>query len=434
MSRHLIRAALLLLPLLAAPFNARPALAADIEARFELDLAPGDATSAARIVVGQARASLRELVLDGTRLAKADGDGVITRAAGLIRWVPPARGGTLHYRVTLNHRRAGKNVPGNDAFVGPRFALFRGEDAFPVRSWRWARSRSLAGELVVNRPKGWSLVPPYLPDARGHIPISNPGQRLPRPIGWVIAGAIGTRRDSVAGLEITVSAPRGLRMERVAMLGLLRWTLPQLLPGLGLQPDGKALPRYLNIVAAAEPMWLGALSAPNSIFVHADRPLISENGTSTVVHEVVHVLLSGLVTPRDGDWIDEGLAEYFALRALKESGTISAARYAATIAEFRRWGAPVQSLRTAASSGPVTARSVTVFHDLDAELRLGSKGRESLATLIRERLRKGGTTDLAALRDAARDVLGSAAVTLAPTNLPGMAETPRGAFNSRPAM
>ncbi len=70
-------------------------------------------------------------------------------------------------------------------------------------------------------------------------------------------------------------------------------------------------------------MWLGALSAPNSIFVHASRPLISENGTSTIVHEIVHVLLMDLKTPRDQDWIDEGLAEFLSLRALKDSGTIS---------------------------------------------------------------------------------------------------------------
>lgn len=429
MSRHLSRgarlpllllAALLATVLLAAPWGVQPAQAADIDVRFELDLAASEATSAARIVLGQGRGGLRELVLDGTRLTKVSGDGEITREQDRIRWLPPAGGGTLRYRVALNHRRPGRNAPGNDAFVGPRFALFRGEDAFPVRAWRWARNRSLGGELAIRHPAGWSLVTPYLPDQRGQLPISNPGARPPRPIGWIIAGDLGTRRDTIAGLEITVSAPKGLRMERVAMLGLLRWTLPQLLSTLGLEPGGPALPRYLSIVAAGEPMWLGALSAPNSIFVNADRPLISENGTSTLVHEVVHVLLSGLRTPGDEDWIDEGLAEYLALRALKDSGTISPARYAATIAEFRRWGAPVQTLRTAAAAGPVTARAVTVFADLDEELRKSGSGAKSLAALIRGRLQQPGPTGLAALREAARAALGAPSAALAARNLPGL--------------
>ena len=136
-------------------------------------------------------------------------------------------------------------------------------------------------------------------------------------------------------------------------------------------------------------MWLGALSAPNSIFVHADRPLISENGTSTIVHEMVHVLLADLETPRDQDWIDEGLAEYLSLRALKDSGTISAGcATTTTIGAFRRWGEQAKSLRTTSSSGPVTARAVTIFHDLDAELRKASGGKQTVATLVREFLQR----------------------------------------------
>ena len=190
------------------------------------------------------------------------------------------------------------------------------------------------------------------------------------------------------------------------MLGLLRWTLPQLVPpltGTGERPPGS---RYINIVSAADPLWLGALSAPNSIFVHADRPLISENGTSTIVHEMVHVLLADLDTPRDQDWIDEGLAEYLSLRALKDSGTISPLRYETTIGDFRRWGEQAKSLRTTSSSGPVTARAVAVFHDLDAELRKASGGKQTVATLVRDFLQRDEPASLASLRAAAGKVTG----------------------------
>jgi hypothetical protein len=167
-------------------------------------------------------------------------------------------------------------------------------------------------------------------------------------------------------------------------------------------------------------MWLGALSAPNSIFVHANRPLISENGTSTIVHEMVHVLLMDLDTPRDQDWIDEGLAEFLSLRALKDSGTISTARYDAAIAGFRRRGAPVGSLRSRSSSGAVTARAVTIFHDLDQELRQASKGKQSAATLVNGLLEAKQQASPETLRAAARRILGKPARALTGAALPGV--------------
>lgn len=391
-----------------------------MQARFELDLAAGASVTPARIVIRQGNGALRELVLDGTRLEKVAGDGKVVVDKDRIRWTPPAGGGTLRYRVPLSHRRQGRNSTGNDAYVGERFALFRGDSAFPVKSWRRARGSSVEGELAVGLPRDWALITPYLPNALGRLPVQNPGKRLPRPIGWIIAGDLGTRRDTISGIEITVTAPRGLRMERIAMLGLLRWTLPELAPALR-GADGKLpRPRYVNIVSAAEPMWLGALSAPNSIFVHADRPLISENGTSTIVHEMVHVLLADLDTPRDQDWIDEGLAEYLSLRALKDSGTISADRYAATIGAFRRWGAEARSLRTAAASGPVTARAVAVFHDLDAEIRKATGDKQSVATLVRTLLQGDKPASLESIRAAATRLTGKPPRALSATAVPGL--------------
>lgn len=391
-----------------------------MQARFELDLAAGASVTPARIVIRQGNGALRELVLDGTRLEKVAGDGKVVVDEGRVRWTPPAGGGTLRYRVPLSHRRQGSNSTGNDAYVGERFALFRSDDAFPVKSWRRARGSSVEGELAVGLPRNWALITPYLPNALGRLPVQNPGKRLPRPIGWIIAGDLGTRRDTISGIEITVTAPRGLRMERIAMLGLLRWTLPELAPALTGADGTLPRPRYVNIVSAAEPMWLGALSAPNSIFVHADRPLISENGTSTIVHEMVHVLLADLDTPRDQDWIDEGLAEYLSLRALKDSGTISADRYATTIGAFRRWGAEARSLRTAAASGPVTARAVAVFHDLDAEIRKATGDKQSVATLVRTLLQGDKPASLASLRAAATRLTGKPPRALSATAVPGL--------------
>ncbi|HMS57205.1 MAG TPA: hypothetical protein PKA49_00005, partial [Tepidiformaceae bacterium] len=80
----------------------------------------------------------------------------------------------------LSHRRQGQNAAGHDAFVGKQYALFRGDDAFPVTSWRRAKGSTVEGELAVDRPRNWALIPPYLPNTLGRLPIHNPGRRLPR--------------------------------------------------------------------------------------------------------------------------------------------------------------------------------------------------------------------------------------------------------------
>lgn len=391
------------------------ASADSIDLRFQLQLSSNTASADARIVVKQNDAGLRELQLSTEAMAgKPSGDGQLRRSGGKLIWNPPANGGELRYQIRLTHRRSAQDASSHDAWIGKELAIFRGEKAFPVTAWRLKKNRLLHGVLVIAAPDGWSVVTPYLPDAAGQMSINNPGNRKARPVGWIIAGDIGTRRDIIAGSEITVSAPRGIRMERIAMLGLLRWTLPELVQALGKGPA------YLNIVAAGEPMWLGALSAPNSIFVNANRPLISENGTSTIVHEMVHVLLAGLKTPDEQDWIDEGLAEYFALRALLDSGTISETRYMQTIGSLRKWGSQVRNLRTTASTGPVTARAVTVFHDLDVELRRGTGNRTNLASLIRNFKADGETLELQTLRRKTQQLTDQLPRSLAPAAVPGL--------------
>ena len=407
-----LTAALLLL--LGCSPAALAAQAATINLRYQLQLVADTDSAEARIVLSQTNDALRELQFAAdTMLAKASGDGRIRLSAGKLIWNPPARGGELRYQVRLTHRRSAHDASSHDAWVGSKLAIFRAEKAFPISSWRLRKDSALHGELAISAPEGWSVVTPYLPNSAGKMPITNPGKRRARPLGWVIAGDIGTRRDVIAGTEITISAPRGIRMERIAMLGLLRWTLPQLVPALG------KLPSYVNIVAASEPMWLGALSAPNSIFVNARRPLISENGTSTIVHEMVHVLLADLKTPADQDWIDEGLAEYLALRALLDSGTISQTRYVQTIGSLRKWGANVTSLRTTSSTGPVSARAVTVFHDLDAELRRATGNRKNLASLVRELMSTSELVELESLRSRTRQLTGHTPRSLAPMAVPG---------------
>ena len=134
------------------------ALAGDIQVRFEIDLGAGESITTARIAVRQGGGALREIALDRALVRDVAGDGQITVENDRLRWVPPATGGILCYKIALSHRRQGGSAAGNDAWVGEDFAIFRGEDAFPIRSWRRAKGSPLNGELRVRLPRGWALV------------------------------------------------------------------------------------------------------------------------------------------------------------------------------------------------------------------------------------------------------------------------------------
>jgi predicted metalloprotease with PDZ domain len=109
--------------------------------------------------------------------------------------------------------------------------------------------------------------------------------------------------------------------------------------------------------------------------------LISENATSTLLHEVMHIALGNGAT-KGMDWIVEGLAEYYSLAILHRSGTISDRRYTEAVREQSAWGSSANDLCTAKSSGATTARAVTVMSELDHEIRARSDGRSSLDDVL----------------------------------------------------
>lgn len=192
------------------------------------------------------------------------------------------------------------------------------------------------------------------------------------------------------------------------MLALLNWALPELRAVL---PD--ALPR-LTIISAAEPMWRGGLSAPASLFLHADRPLISENATSALLHEVMHVAL-GIRARKGFDWIVEGLAEYYSIELLRRGRAITPQRAKTALQWQADWGQRAESLCGRESSAATTARAVTILAALDSELRDKSDGSlDDVLPLI-----AGNPVDLDVLTGAAARVLGSPPDALHIDTLPG---------------
>lgn len=295
---------------------------------------------------------------------KADGQWTQDSPA-LGVWQPAKGKAKLTYLVRINHERA----PGRfDARITKDWALLRGDDLVPAVKLRQEDHTVLVSRLQFDLPKGWrSVETGWQRVGKNKFRIDNPQRKFDRPTGWIVAGKVGTRRAKLGETDVAIAAPVGEGMRRMDVLTLLTFIWPHA------QDVFPRDPAKLLIVGAGDPMWRGGLSAANSYYMHSDRPLVSENGTSSLVHELVHVF--SRIRARDrSDWITEGLAEYYAIELMRRAGGLSEERYQKIREQLIRWSKPVQSLRTDNSSGPVTARAVLLLQELDREIRQATKG------------------------------------------------------------
>ena len=220
------------------------------------------------------------------------------------------------------------------------------------------------------------------------------------------AGRLGVRRDQIADRRVAIAGPTDQNIRRLDMLAFLRWNLPSLVD---IFPD---FPERILVVSAGDPMWRGGLSGPASLYIHADRPLISGNGTSTLMH-----VAQGYRAARDEDWIVEGMAEYYTLEIMRRSGTLSESRFQAGLEKLERWAKESGGLRTAESSGARTAQAVLVMRDLDRELRERSDGRYALDDLARQLAEDGRPVSIKRMRALAAGLAGGPAESLLPERL-----------------
>lgn len=311
----------------------------------------------------QSRSLLREMRMQasGDFFSDFTGDGKVSSLNGETIWTPPEKGGVLSWLVQANRLKTADRY---DAYMSDNWALFRASDIIPPAKTRTVKGATSKTSLSFTLPASWSSVTQYA-GRDNRYRVDNPARRFDRPTGWILLGQIGVRTEKIAGIQVKIAAPKNHNARRMDMLALLSWTLPEanrLFSG---------MPARLTIISANEPMWRGGLSAPSSLFIHASLPLLSENGTSTLLHEVVHI---GMRTrAEDGaDWIIEGMAEYYSLQLLLRSGTITEKRYGRALNSLKSWGDKAQTLCGENSSGAVTARSTILMHNLDQEIRKGS--------------------------------------------------------------
>ncbi|NWF10645.1 hypothetical protein HX810_23475 [Pseudomonas salomonii] len=331
---------------------------------------------------------------------KADGQWQVTGSRGL--WQPSADKASLTYRVRLTHaRKAGVY----EARMTPSWALFRGEDLVPAARLDQQDGIELVSRLMFELPAGWKSVETAWPRIGKHkFRIDNVSRLFDRPTGWMLAGNLGSRRVRLGDTDVSVASPKGQAMRRMDVLTLLTFVWPQV---------EAALPRHpakLLIVGASDPMRRGAFSARDSIYLNSRTPLISENGSSPLLREVVQTI--GRFNDHDtSDWISEGLGEYYAIELLRRAGGITDERYAAIQTRLAREGKGVTSLRGDHVNGATVAQAVLVLQELDREIRVKTHNKRSLDDLAQAVMR-ANSVNTAEFVQLAESVIGESSVVL----------------------
>jgi hypothetical protein len=385
-------------------FAAAPVAAADARAHYHVDyhvqFLPREGVAAVSIATRphDARATRIRLKMDARRYSQVRGDGRVMRSGEVVTWEPPDKGGALHYRYKIDKKRRGG---GYDAKIGPDWAIVRGDDLFPAAGVIATQGADARARLRFTMPDGWTNVDtPYrLARNSREFVVTDPKHRFDRPVGWMIAGAVGTRREWIDSCEFSVAGPKGEPVRRNDIVAFANLTLPQFARGFG------ALPPKLLVVSAGDPMWRGGLSGPRSLFLHASRPLVSENGTSSLVHELFHAI-TRIRGGDDDDWIAEGLAEYYAIEIPRRAGLLSASRFDKSLAWMKQFSRDVTHLRVRHSDHPTTARAVLLLRDLDREISTRRNGEAGLDAVVRA-LIPIREVSLADLRAAAQRAIGA---------------------------
>lgn len=345
--------------------------------------------------------------VDPLRHTGFKGDGEIKDEGDYVTWTPPPQGGKFSFSAKVSNKRPNGHY---DARMTEDWAIFRGDDLFPPAQTDQHDEAEADAYLHVHTPQVWSFITAYPSAGKYEFEIEHSHRSFDRPTGWMIAGHVGVRRELIDGVRVIVAGPMGQSIRRLDLIAMLNWNLPELKR---VVPD---MPERVLIVSAQGDMWRGGLSGPNSLFIHADRPLISENGTSTLVHEMMHVA-NRIEGEPGADWIVEGIAEYYSLKLMWRSDTITYHRYRQSLEKLSEWGKEAPQLDVDFSGGPVTARAVGVMRRLDREIYAKTSREKTLDDVVRLLSAAGEKVNLKRFRAAVEQVMGAPADALSDEQL-----------------
>lgn len=375
-----------------------PAIAADryYDAAFRAEVKPRRTTIHVELTLSGERLPSRvEFHIDPKLHRTFASRDPVSQKGDVVTWLPRGKQSRVTYEFVANHERSPKRY---DSLVTEDWAVFRADKMVPRMAVTSRRSSKARTRLQFSLPTGWSAATAY-PQEAGAFVVTDTERRFDRPAGWVLVGKLGTRSELIKGIQTIVAAPEGETTRRQDILAFLNWNLPHL------KDVFPELSKRLLIVSAGDPMWRGGLSGPSSLFLHSDRPLISENRTSTLLHELVHVAM-GIRGDEESDWIAEGFAEYYSLEILRRSGGIGRNRHEEAIDRMARWARESPSVFARESSGANTARAVIALREVDAEIRRLTGGKASLDEVAAALAKDRGEVNLERLQAEAHKIAG----------------------------
>lgn len=311
----------------AKPAVNKPAKKKRAEILYEARVVPSEGTIHMTIDLSEVPGQFEwfRFRIDPDRHTAFSGDGVVTEVDGAVEWVPPANGGRLDYTFKIDHLRDSRTY---DARGARTWAIFRGDDLVPPARSRFVDGTRTRAQIQFIMPESWSVASPH-PLIRGNAYRVEGGERaFTRPTGWYALGDLGVVREEVGETKVAIAGPVRHGLHRLDILAMLRLTLPEMN-----RIRGEPMERLL-VVGAGDPMWRGGLSGPESIFIHAERPLITADATSPLLHELVHTSMSAKADD-ESDWIVEGMAEYYSMELLRRIGALSPARIERELDEIR---------------------------------------------------------------------------------------------------
>ncbi|WP_085675730.1 MULTISPECIES: hypothetical protein [unclassified Pseudomonas] len=367
---------LLLLGLVAAS----PAWAKKVDLDYQVRLLPANGQAEVRLTLAEGSA-VRSLDFDLGKAGAYSGfqaDGQWQQQGERGVWQPAAGKTSLSYRVKLDQKlRSGAY----STRITPHWALFLGDQLVPPARLDQQDGTELVARLTVDLPEGWKSIETAWPRiGKDKFRIDNVSRLFDRPTGWMLAGDLGSRRARLGETDVTVAAPVGQGMRRMDSLTLLTFIWPQL------QAVFPRNPAKLLLVGARDGMWRGAMTADASIYLHSSRPMVSENGSSPLLRELVQLFAQ--VRVRDNsDWLGQGLTEYYATELLRRAGGISDDRYEVWQARLQKLGGKVTQLRAEHASPAQVARGVMLLQALDKEIRIHTQAKRSLDDVTRALMR-----------------------------------------------
>ena len=387
--------------------------------KYEVELKPRKKIAEVSInLEHQAQVKSIDFNLSRSQCSRFKSSDKIEKSGDRLIWFPDEERASLSYRCRIKHKRDGKNNDGYDASITRDWTIFRGDDLVPPARVVATKGASSDATLSFTLPDSWPAVntgwPAIDPEAKPSLnyKIDKPDRDFDRPTGWMIAGDLGTRRVELDSgkqkTRVSVSAPKGSEFRRMDALAFIIMAWPEMSKAFPITAD------ELLIVGGDDPMWRGGLSASNSLYVHSSRPIVSENGTSTLIHELFH-MLTGIRGKKGHDWIAEGLAEFYSIELLYRMGASNDERRAITLDSLEEWSSDVSTLIASSSSGSRTAAAVLLFYELDEEIRSLTNGQKNVDGITRELVsiaEKGRRVSLDDVKNIFKETTGEKSKTL----------------------